>query len=1160
MDPARTGPALPAALPLPVARLRRRSTNAASPALAHNTAYWAWEVSVRLAVVARGRFALEELRHATLGNWVRAVAVEEAPLTVPALLEVFQLFRESGLDAVGTPRSTTARELLDALVAYRNRVIGHGSARDDAFYARAARKLVDGLDAAWAQGLFLEPGAHLGFSESVFVDREGARRVRWLDLSSETPVVEDPLGSLAADDVLPRRLYLRSKGRARALHPWLVYEERRERLWCFQSFARRAEFIDYASGEILRGQQLEAELPGLHAEVAGCFANVQTAQPAREEADERGPERFAGFRLLGKLGEGGMGTVHLAQQESLGRLVALKLLGAQAKKDPVAIARFQREIEALARCEHPNVVKILASGEHDGVLYYAMEYVAGADLGRVGTALSKTGDLPRAVSSAWQEASTEEREPPEEKPRLPEQPIDLQATGDRFRDCARLFRDAVLAVQHLHERGIVHRDISPANVRVAMPNGRAIVMDLGLAMLEGTQLSLTRDRAHLLGTLRYMSPEQLQRNLLSVDRRTDVYSLGAVLYELLSGLPFHDGDKEARLIEQILRKEPAPLETVALGVPRDLATIVRKATDKDPALRYESARAMADDLQAFLDRRPISAVPPTPVYVLRKWLERNRKLAASYSLLVVVVVAGGWTVVREARARQRVEAERERARVAEDARTCAELRTEVATLWPAVPEMAPRVRAWLERARELERRRPELDDRRVELEQRASAEPVSESDPDSPAARAVRERAARTTALRDALSARPELGAVEKELLMAEEKALARLRAELQASPRLRFEDERDRVEHERIVQLMASLAELTGPAELLGSIANVEQRLERIERAPRRDPRVDEEAWTLARAALRDRARTPAYGGLELRPQARLIPLGPDARSGLWEFAVLGTGSIPARSSRGDLLREPHAAVVLVLLPGGRFKMGEDASLDALQPEEAERIRRANGAWPHDVVLDPFFIAKHELTQAQWLELTGGNPSTYGPARRDQIDAPVESVTWDEAAAALSLVGLVLPTEAQWEYAARAGTATAWWTGNDVTDLARAGNVADAELWRAHPDRTIDHELSIDDRQTIPCSVGAYDANAFGLHDTIGNVSEWCLDAQGSYANPVRPGDGERLGGDAGLRALRGGGWDGGPDYGRSTQRMFNAPSARLQFVGVRPARPLER
>ncbi|MBK7878589.1 MAG: SUMF1/EgtB/PvdO family nonheme iron enzyme [Planctomycetes bacterium] len=1115
---------------------------------------------MRLAVAAHGRFVPEELRHATLGHWVRALAAGSASITDTALLEALQLFREAGFDAVGAPRSTTARELFDALVAYRNRVIGHGSARDEAFYARAARKLIDGLDAAWEQGLFLEPGSHLGYSESVFVDRDGARRVRWLDLSSETPIVEEPLGSPAADDILPRRLYLRSKCRARALHPWLVYEERRERLWCFQSFTRRAEFIDYASGEVLRGQQLEAELAGLHAEVTGLFANVTTAPTTRSDVEESGSESFAGFRLLGKLGEGGMGTVHLARQESLGRLVALKRLGAHARRDALAMARFQREIEALARCEHPNVVKILASGEHEGVLYYAMEYVEGADLGRVGTALSKTGDLPRAVSSAWQEARTEEREHPDQPLRIPERPIDLPASGDRFRDCARLFRDAVLAVQHLHERGIVHRDISPANVRVSMPHGRAMVMDLGLAMLEGAQLSLTRDRGHLLGTLRYMSPEQLQRNLLSVDRRTDVYSLGAVLYELLSGRAFHDGDTEARLIEQILRREPVPLETMVAGVPRELATIVRKATDKDPALRYESAQALADDLQAFLERRPISAVPPTPLYVLRKWLDRNRKLAASYALLVVVVLAGSWVSVREVRARLRVEADRERARVAEDVRTCVELRAEAEALWPAVLETAPRMRAWLERARVLAERGPVFVEREAALRSRATADPVSESDPDSPQTRTIRELAARTTELRAALAARPEAAAAEFEALAAQDAALARLRAELQANPRLRFEDDRDRVEHERLVELIAALRGLSGPAEATGSIANITQRLERIQRAPPRDTRAEEEAWALARAALQDRARTPLYEGLLLRTQTGLLPLGSDPRSGLWEFAVLGTGVVPSRSTGGELQREPDAAIVLVLLPGARFTMGEDASLDELPKEEAERIRRANRAWPHLVALDPYFIAKHELTQAQWSALTGKNPSTYGPGRGGADDHPVESVTWDEAVAALSRVGLVLPTEAQWEYAARAGKATAWWTGDSIHELGRAGNIADAALWRAHPDRTIDHERSVDDGQSIPCSVGSFDPNAFGLHDTVGNVSEWCRDAHASYSEPVRAEDGERLGGDAGLRALRGGGWDGGPDYARSTQRVFNAPSARLQFVGVRPARALER
>jgi formylglycine-generating enzyme required for sulfatase activity len=229
------------------------------------------------------------------------------------------------------------------------------------------------------------------------------------------------------------------------------------------------------------------------------------------------------------------------------------------------------------------------------------------------------------------------------------------------------------------------------------------------------------------------------------------------------------------------------------------------------------------------------------------------------------------------------------------------------------------------------------------------------------------------------------------------------------------------------------------------------------------------------------------------------------------------------------------------------------------LPAEEAEAIRKANQAWPHVVTLAPFFIGKYELTQAQWRALSGLDPSTYGARRNGAPDKPVESVAWDECRSVLPRAKLRLPTEAQWEYAARGGTETAWWTGNDVLGLAKAGNVADLALYRAHADRTFAFELTVDDGHTTPREVGGYAPNAFGVHDTIGNVAEWCRDGRASYRNAVQDSDGERKDGDPTQRVLRGGGWDGGGAYARSCQRSFNAPSAMLNFVGARAARGLE-
>src|SRR5512146_1920449 len=209
-----------------------------------------------------------------------------------------------------------------------------------------------------------------------------------------------------------------------------------------------------------------------------------------------------------------MGVVHLARQESVGRLVALKMLPPALADDAVAVARFQREISALARCDHPNVVKILASGQVGGTRYYSMELIEGADLAEVGKALAQEPDLDAAISAATERARAARPELFAKGPRpAPPAAVPKGRSGaDRTRRLARLFRDAARSVQALHDVGIIHRDIKPANLMVTAQDHRLVVMDLGLALLGDASRSLTKDRSGLLGTLRYVPPEQLQRN------------------------------------------------------------------------------------------------------------------------------------------------------------------------------------------------------------------------------------------------------------------------------------------------------------------------------------------------------------------------------------------------------------------------------------------------------------------------------------------------------------------------------------------------------------------------------------------------------------------------------------------------------------------------
>jgi len=645
------------ALPLPIAALLRRARNAKSAKERHDAALCGFEASVRLAV-ARDPPAAPEARArlglASLGEWVQAAPLDGRDLlSDAALLSLARLLREEGRDEKGALSAVSARGLLEPLAAYRNRVHGHGAVRDAAFYESAGARLSAGLAAAWEAGVFWPAGTPLLFVDSIEIDAQGRRRARVLDLTGTSPLVLDPRGTTdLPEDALPKRLFARGEAGWAPLHPWILFEESglRERVLFFNGRKRSAEVLDFAGGESLRGKALEALFPGIDAEYDVLFARAAhgsggsggsggsdghasfagTSEAGRSEAAD--PSRFGDYRLLGKLGEGGMGVVHLARQEGLGRQVALKMLPPHAARNEVARRRFEREIAALSRCDHPNVVKILASGEERHTPYYAMELIEGKDLATLAPELRATeGDIPA-----------------------------------RVRRLAGLFRDAALGASHLHEAGIIHRDLKPSNLMITDEGGRLVVMDLGLAALEDASSSLTRDAHGLLGTLRYMAPEQLSRGLLEIDRRADVYALGATFYELFTGRPLHDGETEARLLEQLVHEDPSRPERVNPRLPADLALILGACTERDRGRRYASASALAQDLDAFLEGRPVSARPPTLGYLVGLFVRRHRAAcAATAAVLMVAIATIALYVAGLEEARRREEALRQAAQASE---------------------------------------------------------------------------------------------------------------------------------------------------------------------------------------------------------------------------------------------------------------------------------------------------------------------------------------------------------------------------------------------------------------------------------------------------------------------------------------------------------------
>jgi formylglycine-generating enzyme required for sulfatase activity/serine/threonine protein kinase len=887
--------------------------------------------------------------------------------------------------------------------------------------------------------------------------------------------------------------------------------------------------------------------------VSGFAAEVFRRLALRKDSFER-------YRIEGEVAKGGMGAVLRVWDGELQRPLAMKVMLGQVNPrergdtpaiDARKLGRFLEEARVTGQLDHPGILPVHELGlDSQGRVYFTMKLVKGRDLKAI-------FDLVFERKEGWNETRALE--------------VILKVCD---------------ALAYAHSKGVIHRDLKPANVMVGS-FGEVYVMDWGLARVlarsdahdirlrqdasssdggeriaspaepEGSEI-VTRD-GDVIGTPAYMPPEQARGEIESISPRSDVYAVGAMLYHLLARQMPYASPRERpsgrAVLARVVAGVPRPLHEVDPRAPAELVAICERAMEREPERRYPDTSALADDLRAYLEGRVVSAYEGGPIPELRKWMSRNTALAAACTAAVAVLAIG--LVVS---ASLWVKARRESTIATQKAndvlslsaiQELEELAQEADALWPVRAEKVAAYDAWLEKAKLLIEGRAADPGRNLEAHlgladhEARLAQIRSRARPLGPEPIEVDRRAAPS-------SAELERAGIERRTF--------------------EFDDAGDRWWHAQLTGLVADLKAFTDERTGLFSHGTAEGHGWGIQRRRSEAVTLDERStsgpdararWDRAIAAI---GRSERYAGLQLPPQLGILPIGEDPASHLWEFAHLLTGEPATRGADGRLEVGEETGVVLVLVPGGAFRMGAQ-STDPTEPNYDHWAAQDENP-VHELVLDPYFLSKYEMTQGQWMRLVGRNPSAYSEKtwlRGYHRDGkgwsslhPVENVEWSECAQVLARVDLVLPTEAQWELAARAGSESPWWTGSDPLSLAESANVADRYGRQQGGERWPAWEEGLDDGSSVHAEVGSYRPNPFGLHDVAGNVWEWCRDGYDAwnYRRPARAGDGERDVVSVRGRVIRGGSFQDLPSQSRSASRFAATPGFRNPSIGLRPGR----
>ena len=762
---------------------------------------------------------------------------------------------------------------------------------------------------------------------------------------------------------------------------------------------------------------------------AGSDAPTVDPTSAAAAPGSDGLPDIPGYVVEAEIARGGMGVVYHARHLRLNRPAAIKMILGGKYHDPTARVRFLIEAEAVAALDHPHVVHVHEFGTHEGMPFFALEFVGG---GTLAAKLKRDGKpTPRAAAELVVKLA-----------------------------------DGIAAA---HAKGIVHRDLKPANVLMT-DSGEPKVADFGLAKVGQSDMTAT---GAVMGTPSYMSPEQAAGRTKEVGTGTDVYALGAILYELLTGRPPFLGESTMETIQQVLTQEPERPRGIDSSIPRDLETICLKCLAKEPAKRYSTAAELGADLRAYLDGRPIAARPVGRVERAVKWVTRNPVVTGLAAAVVLALTVG--TTVSYLKYRD-----------AEEQKGIAEGKTEEAK---AAAAQADRAAEYLASIFEL-----------ADATERRATTPRQILDA---AEKEIPEKFADQPDLRD-------------KLLKQIDSVYDRMTAN---SP-------------------LAMILEARGTVQL----------------HPTRD--LDRRAVPQTLLFAGDRLSLAADG------QVRVVVLSDLHQEWVRAGAEATVGRKGCEPAAAVAQRDPGLMMTFVRLPKGTFYIGWDGPKASVRKTEIKA---------------DFEIAVHDVTQGQWEAVMGVNPSffsRFGGGRNEVRDVadeelklfPVESVSWVDCQEFLKKLnerergsGWVyrLPSEAEWEYACRGG-AVSKEACSYLFYLDRPTN--DLSPRQANFNGTYPLVNGVKGQYLERTTrVGAYPSNMLGLCDMHGNVSQWTAEPDGPFRGNrdedrqlAVPVDGS----DHGVRVFRGSRWFDSSLGCKAASGGQNAPSARVNCLGLRLAR----